>query len=300
MQENNTQGDLQDFIRQYVGFYPERGFTENGMVPYIRRDLATWELDPNFMPDFFHLHDRFEEANETYQEFQQRYSPLEGPINGAEIESLLSLLENIDLGDIEGLFTPLDQHDRFCYYHLVPREVQQTYEQRWRQLLLDNTNDQEVTEHGIIDPMPLEGQGDRDFLMETWRTHASGNNFFRYLWDIIYGTERILERNSEREGADVTRFEGAIAREITDDDRCDEGRVYTLFEEDAENTLRQMYSEDQFRIQTYFPSLANFRRMLPEEIDPNEMFDGGRGFVRPNELGNAILNIRLNSREHFR
>lgn len=254
---------LDGFISRYVTFH--HGSHPLGQIPFLRTYL------PDLTDTFFRLHDRFGEADAAYRKFRDEYSRQHGALQQELCSQLAQSILAISLGDVDGLFTPLDTSvdsmARACSsYHLVPWKTREAYEQK----LFDVV----AAVHGprVSGKIQLRENSWRSGLPEElWRLHLHPEQLFTDLLDVLY-CERLA---GTRE--DLTGHEYAVAN--FEDTETDFVRSHNLFVPDAAVVLQHQYGPLGYTIHRSVPSLRVFRGMLPATLDPATLFK------RPDGMG---------------
>src|SRR3989344_4634966 len=270
--EQNQVNSMEEFVRRYghVSLGGSALGNRNQLTLSARVERSSGDIGAQAREDFFKIHDGFERANSLYQNFQRAYSPINGALEPEQVRNLYAILEEMretGIGDIEGIFRPLemaeaDVHRRLSRplqasavpYFMFPEEVSETYRNR----LLP-----------IFSQLPRVGWEEQYEVSEVpeeylWDLHVQPRDFFNRFFSILR-----LESLAGDVNDNITTYE--YARAWNCEQQYSEHVVESLFAEGAAAVLRQRHPD--LNIVVALPSLQNFRRSLPSELQPAEMFD---------------------------
>ena len=287
--EQNQMNTMEEFVRRhgYV-YFGERTIGRQNQ-PTLSADVESspGQIGAQAREDFFRIHDRFEQANHLYQNFQREYSSIDGELETEHVRDLYNILgqiREIGIGDINGIFTPLEISENGVYqrlsrplqasavpYFMFPENVRESYRERLLPIF-SQISRVGCEENYEVSTVPEE------YL---WNLHVQPRDFFNRLNAVLR-----LENMAPYVNDNITAYEYA---KVLDRER-DYCFVESRFAENAAEELHGEYPE--MAIDVVVPSLHSFRRLLPQELQPCEMFGlAPLGNLRQNLLNLTITNL---------
>lgn len=269
--EQNKVNSMEEYVRRYGYVYLGGSALggRNQLTLSAGVERSSGQIGAQAREDFFRIHDGFERANSLYQNFQRAYSSINGVLEPEQVRNLYDILEqirNVYIGDLEGIFEPLDIAEADAQfrasrpivgtapYWMLSQNARETYRAR----LLP-----------IFSQLPRVGWEEQYEISEVpeeylWNLHVQPRDFFNRFFSILS-----LESLAGNVNDNITAYE--YARAWNCEQQYTEHVVESLFAEGAAEVLRQRHPD--LNIVITLPSLQNFRRSLPSGLQPAEMFD---------------------------
>jgi hypothetical protein len=141
--------------------------------------------------EFYSLHSNYQEARRLYGQFADRFHTKTGPFSYQEVCELDSMLREIDIGDVEGLFGALGRKPRRSVYRQV-RDGITTFEQRIAEMVYNSGRpvfyDQIVRPVTRQDRLLWRGEHSRQGLLEElcWMHFDVLENFLQPLHQYLF------------------------------------------------------------------------------------------------------------------